>query len=89
MAILTTLKMTKFQCILDLYGHAGVAQSRPRQAIERGNVPGHFVKQPFNAHEAVLAGDVIDEVVQEFPFGPASPGAATACMNFWTRPLAS
>src|SRR5450756_721684 len=63
MAILTRLKMINFQSILDLHRYAGVAEARPRQAVERRNVRRHLVKQTFDGHEAVLAGDVVDEVV--------------------------
>src|SRR6267378_1243717 len=59
MAILTTLKMMKFQSILDFHRRAGVAQACPRQAVERGNVLRHFVEQAFDRHKAVLAGDVV------------------------------
>src|SRR5450432_2148800 len=62
-AILTTLKMIKFQSILDLHRHAGVAKVCPRQAMERRNILRHFVEQAFDRHEAVLAGDVVNEVV--------------------------
>src|SRR5271169_3111592 len=62
-AILTTLKMMKFQSILDWHRHAGVAEVCPGHAIEGRNVLRHFVEQAFNRHKAILAGDVVDEVV--------------------------
>src|SRR5208282_1892416 len=73
-AILTKLKMIKFQSMLDLHRHAGVAESRPRQTVERGNVLRHFVEQTFNRHKTVLAGDVVNEVMQKFPFGARVAG---------------
>src|SRR5579864_3579086 len=47
MAILTKLKMIKFQSILDLHRHTGVSKGRPRQTIERGYILGHFIEQTF------------------------------------------
>src|SRR5664279_4954366 len=73
-AILTRLKMIKFQSILNWHRHAGVAQSRPHQAVERGNIFRHFVEQTFNRHKTVPAGDVVDEVMQKFPLGARVPG---------------
>ena len=58
----------------DLHRHAGVTEARPRQTVERGNVLGHFVEQTFNRHKTVLAGDVVNEVVQKFPFGARVAG---------------
>src|SRR5271169_4204088 len=69
MAILTMLKMIKFQSMLDWHRHAGVAQARPRHTIERRDILCHLVEQAFNRHETVLAGDIMDEVMQKFPFG--------------------
>ncbi len=62
-AILTILKMIKFQSILDLHRHTGVAQARPRHAVESGNVFRHFIEQTFNRHKTVLAGDVVNDIV--------------------------
>src|SRR5665213_18335 len=74
-AILTMLKMIKFQSMLDLHRHSGFAERRPRQTIERGNVPRHFVEQTFNRQKTVLSRDVVNEVMQKFPFGASVAGS--------------
>ena len=71
----------------NLHRHTRVAQARPRQAVERRNVLRHLVEQTFDGQETILAGDVVNQIVQEIPFGRASPGGSTAFMNFCTRPL--
>src|ERR1700679_179605 len=68
MTILTTVNMIKFKSMLDLHRHAGVAETCPSQAVERRNVLRHFIEQTFNRHETILAGDVVHEVMQKFPF---------------------
>src|ERR1035437_1157140 len=73
-AILTALKMMKFQSMLNLHRHASVAKGLPRQTVERGNVLRHFVEQSFNRHKTVLAGDVVNEFMQEFPLGTRVAG---------------
>src|ERR1700733_822505 len=73
-AILTTLKMIKFQSMLDFHRHSGVAESRPRQTVERRNVLRHFVEQTFDGQKTILAGDVENQVVQKFPFGARLAG---------------
>src|SRR5471030_203437 len=60
-AILTKLKMMKFQSILDLHRHAGVAEGLPRHAVERGHFLRHLIEQTFNGHKAILAGDIVNE----------------------------
>src|ERR1035437_5878293 len=62
-AILTALKMMKFQSMLNLHRHAGVAKGLPRQTVERGNVLRHLIEQTFNRHKTILAGDIVIEVV--------------------------
>ena len=65
-----------------LYRHARIAQPRPRQSIERGNLSGHLVKQAFDAHKAVLAGHVEHQFAQEFPFRPGVPGGLDRLHEF-------
>src|ERR1700722_1180448 len=67
-AILTRLKMMKFQSMLDLHRRSSIAQTGPGQAVEGGNILCHFVEQTFDRHKTVLAGHVVDEVMQKFPF---------------------
>ena len=62
------------ESILDLHRYAGVAERGPSQAAERGHFLGHLVEQTFDGHKAVLAGDVVDEVMQKFPFGARVAG---------------
>ena len=50
--------------------HTRVAQPGPGQAVERRNFLRHLVEQAFDAGKTVLAGDVVDQFVQKFPFGP-------------------
>ena len=35
--------------------HARIAEARPGQSIERGNLGRHLVEQAFDAHKAILA----------------------------------
>jgi len=65
----------------------GVTQTRPRQAIECGHFLGHLVEQAFDAGKTILAGDVVNQFVQEFPFRTSVPRGSTAFKNFCTRPL--
>src|ERR1039457_654791 len=88
MAILTKLKMTKFQFIFDLHRHAGVAESLPRQTIERGHFLRHLVEKAFDGHKAVLAGDIVDEVMQKFPFGARVTGGFHGLHEFLDAALA-
>src|SRR5260370_30340706 len=73
-AILTILKMMKFQSMLNWHHRSRVAEAGPRQTIERGNVLRHFVEQSFNRQKTVLASDIVNEVVQKFPFGSRVAG---------------
>src|SRR5207247_9449809 len=52
---------------LNCYGHACVTQAGPRQAVERRHVFRHLVEQTFDGQETVLAGDVVNQIVQTLP----------------------
>src|SRR4030095_4597812 len=71
-AILMALKMTEFQSMAssDWDGDAGVTKRCPRQALEGRNLLRHLVEQSLNGHESIMAGDVINHLVQELPLGP-------------------
>src|SRR5208282_2580512 len=73
MATLTALKIMNSQFISDWHRCARVAEARPRQTVERGHILRHFVEQTFNRQETVPAGDVIDQIMQKFPFRTGVP----------------
>src|SRR4030095_14467563 len=64
--------LNKMNCvsiqILNLDRSSSVAEGSPSQAMESWNLLRHLVEQPFNAHEAVLARDVVHEFVEKLPF---------------------
>src|SRR3954470_3831399 len=51
-------------------GCSQIAEASPGQSFERGDFGSHLVKQSFDCGEAILAGDIENELVQEFPFRP-------------------
>src|SRR6185436_15952473 len=75
-AILIALKRTKFQSMVesDLHAHTAIAQGGPGEPIERWHFLRHLVEQALDGHESILPRDVVDQFVQEFPFGTRIAG---------------
>src|SRR5208282_6311072 len=82
MATLTALKIMTSQFISDWHRCARVAEARPRQTVERGHILRHFVEQTFNRQETVLTSDVIDQIMQKFPFRAGVAGRLEGLHEF-------
>src|SRR5258708_726789 len=81
-AILTTLKIIKFQSMLNWHRCSSVTETSPRQTVERAYVLCHFVEQTFNRQKTVLTRDVENEVMQKFPFGTRVAGRFNGLHEF-------
>ena len=79
--------MMKFQFILDFHGHTRIAQTRPRQTVERGHFLRHLVEQTFDRRGTFWPVTLPTNSRKNSHSGRASPGGSTAFMNFCTRPL--
>src|SRR5216683_749514 len=60
--------------VLNWNRHSHIAQAGPTQSVECRDFPRHLIEQAFDARKTVLAGNVVNQLVQKFPF---RPGVAT------------
>ena len=55
--------------MLDLHRHAGIAEAAHVRPLNAGTSFAIWLNSPSMRHKTVLAGDIVNEVVQKFPFG--------------------
>src|SRR5271165_2499059 len=69
-------------------GHTRVPKASPSQTLERGDFPRHEVEQAFDGRVAVLAGDMENQLMEEFPFRPGVAGRFHGLHEFLDAALA-